>query len=91
MDDAKLVQREGLVPARLLLPGQVERLARVRYRKPRQPWTMVGVSPRPASVARRSASSPWRRPSAKAPSALKVRASRARRGRVPPGHQSRDE
>jgi len=29
MDDAKLVQRERLVPACLLLPGQVERLARV--------------------------------------------------------------
>ena len=29
---------------------------------------MIGVSPRPSSVARRSASSPWRRPSAKAPS-----------------------
>jgi hypothetical protein len=29
MDSAKLVQREGLVPACLLLPGQVERLARV--------------------------------------------------------------
>ena len=29
MDDAKLVQRERLVPAFLLLPGQVERLARV--------------------------------------------------------------
>ena len=39
---------------------------------------MIGVSPRPSSVARRSASSPWRRPSAKAPSALKVRASHAR-------------
>ena len=26
MDDAKLVQRERLVPAFLLLPGQVERL-----------------------------------------------------------------
>ena len=38
---------------------------------------MIGVCPRPASVARRSASSPWRRPSAKAPSALKVRASHA--------------
>ena len=38
---------------------------------------MIGVSPRPSSVARRSASSPWRRPSAKAPSALKVRASHA--------------
>ena len=41
-------------------------------------WAMIGVAPRPASVARRSASSPWRRPSAKAPSALKVRASQAR-------------
>ena len=29
MDDAKLVQRERLVPAFLLLPGQVERLAGV--------------------------------------------------------------
>ena len=29
MDDAKLVQRERLVPAFLVLPGQVERLARV--------------------------------------------------------------
>ena len=29
MDGAKLVQRERLVPAFLLLPGQVERLARV--------------------------------------------------------------
>ena len=29
MDDAKLVQRVRLVPAFLLLPGQVERLARV--------------------------------------------------------------
>src|SRR5438309_4425976 len=29
MDDAKLVQRERLLPACLLLPGQVERLARV--------------------------------------------------------------
>ena len=29
MDDAKLVQREGLVPACLVLPGQVERLVRV--------------------------------------------------------------
>ena len=29
LDDAKLVQRERLVPAFLLLPGQVERLARV--------------------------------------------------------------
>ena len=28
---------------------------------------MIGVDPRPSSVARRSASSPWRRPSAKAP------------------------
>ena len=39
---------------------------------------MTGVFPRPASVARRSASSPWRRPSANAPSALKSVASRAR-------------
>src|SRR5439155_9258595 len=29
LDDAKLVQRERLVPAFLVLPGQVERLARV--------------------------------------------------------------
>ena len=29
MDNAKLVQREGLVPALLLLPGQVERLVGV--------------------------------------------------------------
>jgi hypothetical protein len=29
LDDAKLVQRERLVPACLPLPGQVERLARV--------------------------------------------------------------
>ena len=29
MDGAKLVQRERLVPALLLLPGQIERLARV--------------------------------------------------------------
>ena len=29
MDDAKLVQRERLLAAVLLLPGQVERLARV--------------------------------------------------------------
>ena len=49
-----------------------------RYRWPRQPWAMIGAAPRPASVARRSASSPWRRPSAKAPSALKVCASHAR-------------
>ena len=29
MEDAKLVQRERLVPAFLVLPGQVERLVRV--------------------------------------------------------------
>ena len=39
---------------------------------PRRLWTTIGVAPRPSSVARRSASSPWRRPSAKAPSTLKV-------------------
>ena len=36
---------------------------------------MIGMFLRPASMVRRSASSPWRRPSAKAPSAPKVRAS----------------
>ena len=41
------------------------------------PWAMIGAVPRPSTVARRSASSPWRRPSVKAPSALKVSASHA--------------
>ena len=31
-----------------------------RYRWPRQAWAAIGVCPRPSSVARRSASSPWR-------------------------------
>jgi hypothetical protein len=84
MDGTKLVQRESRPRAPSAAgPWSSIRMACsrspwVRYRRPRQPWTTIGVSPRPASVARRSASSPWCRPSAKAPSALKVRASLAR-------------